>query len=60
MSCQKAVTYLAENTGIIAALTQQEILTGDPDYAMSRIKEASYDVSKGHSPRWIRVRTTPP
>ena len=60
MSCQKAVTYLAENTGIIAALTQQEILTGDPDYAMSRIKEASYDTSKGHSPRWIRVRTTPP
>lgn len=59
-ACKKAVTYLAENSGIIAALAQQEILTGDPDYALTRIKEAKYDVSKGHSPRWVRVRTTPP
>lgn len=59
-NCRKAVTYLAENSGIIAALTQQEILTGDPDYAMARIPEAKYDTSKGHSPRFIRVRTTPP
>lgn len=58
--CRKAVSYLAENTGLIAALTQQEILTGDPDYALSRIKEAKYDTSKGHAPRYIRVRTTPP
>jgi len=60
MSCQKAVTFLAENTGTIAALTQQQILTGDPDYALSRISEAKYDPSKGHNPRYIRVRTTPP
>lgn len=59
-NCRKAVSYLAENTGLIAALTQQEILTGDPDYALSRIKEAKYDTSKGHAPRYIRVRTTPP
>lgn len=59
-ACKKAVTYLSENTGIIAALTQQQILTGDPDYALKRVKEAKYDTSKGHSPRWIRVRTTPP
>lgn len=59
-NCRKAVTYLAENTGLIAALTQQEILTGDPDYALSRVKEAKYDTSKGHAPRYIRVRTTPP
>lgn len=59
-ACKKAVSYLAENTGLIAALTQQEILTGDPNWALSRIPEAKYDVSKGHSPRWIRVRTTPP
>lgn len=59
-SCKKAVTYLAENTGIIAALTQQQIMTGDPDYALSRIPEAKYDTSKGHSPRYVRVRTTPP
>lgn len=59
-NCKKAVTYLAENSGIIAALTQQEILTGDPDYALSRIPEAKYDVTKGHNPRFIRVRTTPP
>lgn len=51
---------MAENSGIIAALTQQQILTGDPDYALSRVREAKYDKSKGHSPRWIRVRTTPP
>lgn len=59
-NCRKAVSYLAENTGLIAALTQQEILTGDPDYALSRVKEAKYDTSKGHAPRYIRVRTTPP
>lgn len=45
---------------MIATLIQQQILTGDPDYALSRIKETSYDTSKGHSPRYIRVRTTPP
>lgn len=60
MSCEKAITYLAENSGIIAALTQQEILTGDPDFALKMIPEAKYDTSKGHSPRYIRVRTTPP
>lgn len=59
-ACKKAVSYLAENSGIIAALTQQQILTGDPDYALKRVKEAKYDSSMGHSPRWIRVRTTPP
>lgn len=59
-TCKKAVTFLAENSGIIAALTQQQILTGDPDYALSRIPEAPYDVNKGHSPRYVRVRTTPP
>jgi hypothetical protein len=59
-ACKKAVSYLAENTGIIAALTQQQILTGDPDWSLRRIKEAKYDPNKGHNPRWIRVRTTPP
>lgn len=59
-ACKKAVSYLAENTGIIAALTQQQILTGDPDWALKMIKETKYDTSKGHNPRWIRVRTTPP
>lgn len=59
-ACKKAVSYLAENTGIIAALTQQQILTGDPDWALKQIKEAKYDTNKGHNPRWIRVRTTPP
>lgn len=60
MSCTKAVTFLAENSGVIAALTQQQIMTGDPDFFLTHIKEASYDTSKGHSPRYIRVRTTPP
>jgi hypothetical protein len=59
-SCTKAATFLSENSGIIAALAQQEILTGDPDYALSRIKESRYDTSKGHSPRYIRMRITPP
>lgn len=59
-ACKKAVSYLAENTGIIAALTQQQILTGDPDWALKQIKETKYDTSKGHNPRWVRVRTTPP
>lgn len=59
-NCKKAVTYLAENSGIIAALTQQEILTGAPNFALSRIKETNYETGKGHSPRYIRVRTTPP
>jgi hypothetical protein len=59
-NCHKAVTYLAENSGIIAALTQQQIMTGDPDYALARIPEASYETGKGHGPRYIRVRTTPP
>lgn len=59
-ACKKAVTYLAENSGIIAALTQQQILTGSPEWAMKRIPEATYDTKKGHNPRWIRVRTTPP
>jgi hypothetical protein len=59
-ACKKAVSFLAEHTGIIAALTQQQILTGDPDWALKMIKEAKYDTSKGHNPRWIRVRTTPP
>lgn len=59
-ACKKAVSFLAENTGIIAALTQQQILTGDPDWALKMVKEAKYDTSKGHNPRWIRVRTTPP
>jgi hypothetical protein len=59
-NCKKAVSYMAENSGIIAALTQQKILSGDPDYALKRIKEASYQTGKGHGPRYIRVRTTPP
>lgn len=58
--CKKAVSFLAEETGRIAALTQQQILTGDPDWALKRVKEKKYDTSKGHSPRYIRVRTTPP
>lgn len=59
-ACRKAITYLAENSGVIAALTQQQIQTGSPDWALSRIPETKYDPSKGHSPRFIRVRTTPP
>lgn len=59
-ACKKAVTYFAENSGIIAALTQQEILSGDPDYALKRIPEASFSTTGGENPRWVRVRTTPP
>ena len=59
-SCKKAVTYLSENAGVISALIQQQILSGDPDYALSRIPEATYDTKHGHGPRYIRVRTTPP
>lgn len=59
-ACQKAVSFLAENSGVIAALTQQEILTGDPEYAFMRIPEARYDTGKGHSPRYVEMRTTPP
>ena len=60
MSCQKAITALAEEAGNIASLSQQEILTGDPDWFLKKIKEKSYDPSKGHDPRVIRFRTTPP
>lgn len=59
-NCKKAISYLAENTGVIAALTQQEIMTGDPSWALKRIPEMDYQTGKGHSPRFIRVRTTPP
>jgi hypothetical protein len=51
---------MAEESGIIAALTQQEIVTGDPDYAMRRIKETKFPTALGEDPRWVRFRTTPP
>jgi hypothetical protein len=59
-ACKKAVTYLAENSGVLAALVQQQILTGSPNYALSRIPEAKYNTGIGHNPRYVRVRTTPP
>lgn len=58
--CKKAVTFMAEESGIIAALTQQEILTGSPDWAMSRIPETKFPTALGEDPRWVRFRTTPP
>lgn len=57
---QKAVTYMAENSSVIAKLTQKAIMTGAPDFALKRIKDITYDTSKGHNPRWVRVWTTPP
>lgn len=41
-------------------MVQQEILSGDPDWFLKKIKEKQYDPSKGHDPRVIRFRTTPP
>lgn len=58
--CKKAVTFLAENSGVLAAITQREILTGDPDWFLKKIPEAPYVTGKGHSPRYVEVRTTPP
>lgn len=56
----KAVTFMAEDSGVIAKLTQKAIMTGAPDFALKRIKDITYDTSKGHNPRWVRVYTTPP
>lgn len=36
------------------------ILTGTPEWALKRVKDITYDTSKGHNPRWVRVWTTPP
>jgi hypothetical protein len=60
VSCQKALTALAEESGNIAAMVQQEILSGDPDWFLKKIKEKPYDPSRGTDPRVIRFRTTPP
>lgn len=57
--CQKAVTYLAENSGVIAALTQQDIESGDPDYILNSIPQAQYKL-EGENNRYVRFRTTPP
>lgn len=41
-------------------MVQQEILSGDPDWFLKKIKEKEYDPSRGEDPRVIRFRTTPP
>ena len=58
---EKAVTFLAENAGVIAVHTQREIMgAANPMFALQNIKEEAFDVSKGENPREIITYITQP